>query len=71
SGITHNSVENTVNDMVVGDSKRSGTEVSEMNSQLASAFDNIIRRLGDSLVDQIRKEKAEYFGVGPRRSRSS
>nr|CDJ96296.1 unnamed protein product [Haemonchus contortus] len=59
SGITHNSVENTVEDMVVGEDNRSGTVLSEMNSQLASAFDNIIRRLGDSLDDRIRNLSAQ------------
>uniref|UniRef100_A0A7I4Y2B0 Chemotaxis protein CheZ n=1 Tax=Haemonchus contortus TaxID=6289 RepID=A0A7I4Y2B0_HAECO len=45
--------------MIVGEDNRSGTEVSEMNSQLASAFDNIIRRLGDTLDDQIRNLSAQ------------
>ncbi|XGW27445.1 hypothetical protein V3C99_007779, partial [Haemonchus contortus] len=53
---------------------RSGTEASGINSQLAIVFDNIIRRSGDSLDDQIRNlsaQKTEYFGIGPRHSRSS
>ncbi|KAK6027021.1 zinc knuckle [Ostertagia ostertagi] len=57
SGISHNSVdttENNVEEMIVGDNPGIAMEVSQLDTQLSTAFDNIILRLEDGLDDQIR-----------------